>query len=679
MLNSKASFMRNPSLRFLLIIAVCTAFALTALHLALKQPRTVLPQQEGITVLTKSGPLLLEKSDFMPEPGDLSSHTEFNRFLDRQDILSANVPSPETRTIAEIPLVFWIQLFVGLGAFLISGWIWALRPRDAASTFFVLSGFSTFLSALPSAVYTSRSWALPANEFFWLVQGNSWGAALFGISMIALFLVYPHRLPRWKTLATIQAVVFLGWIVLFSLQLTAPWAHLSMLILTMMIFILVAIAAQFFATRGKASERASLTWLGLAVLTGAGSFVAFNSIPLILGTEPLNQGYAFLFFLIIYLGLAAGLTHYRLFDVGNWAFKFLFYSLGAIGLVMLDAALIYMVGVDRLPALGLAVLVVGFAYLPLRDSIQRLLRKRELTTPHEFLPEALSVVFARTQTERTEKWLSLLKKIYNPLELQPLDTHPAKAEIQEDGLTLIIPEVAGMPAYRLKYPQSGQGLFSPTLRNFASQMIALIQQADSSRESYDRGVSEERRRMAQDLHDDLGARLLSAIYAADDQHRPMFQSALNDVRTIVSEMSNEDVSLERSLADARHEVNRRLIDGNIQLEWPLDYSASAENIQISFHKHKTLRSSLREITSNTLKHSKASHLFVEIEIGSQHLKIVLRDNGVGMEPAAISSKEGHGLHNIENRWKDVGGSFHFESGGTGTQIILQMPLSQTSN
>ncbi|ASD62717.1 ATP-binding protein [Bdellovibrio bacteriovorus] len=679
MSTSKTSFVHNPSLRFLLIVLICTACALAALHLALEQPRSALPQQEGITVQTHQGPLILEKTDLMPEPGDLSVHAEFRRFLERQEILSQNAPSKDLRTLSDVPLLFWIQLIVGLGAFLISGWIWALRPRDAASTFFVFSGFSTFLSALPSAVYTSRSWALPAETFHWLVHLNSWGAALFGVSMIALFLVYPHRLPRWKTLASVLTVIFLAWATLHSLQLTAPWAHLSVLILTMMICILIAIGAQFFATRGKAQERASLTWLGLAVLTGAGSFVAFNSLPLILGMEPLNQGYAFLFFLIIYLGLAAGLTQYRLFDVGNWAFKFLFYSLGAMGLVLLDAGLIYMVGVDRLPALGLAVLIVGFAYLPLRDSIQRFLRKRELTTPYEFLPEALNVVFARSEHERTEKWLSLLKKVYNPLELQVVSEQPATTEILDSGLTLLIPAVAGMPAIRLKYPEAGQGLFSPSLRDFATQMSALVKQADSSRESYDRGVSEERQRMAQDLHDDLGARLLSAIYSSDEQHRPLFQSALDDVRAIVSEMSKEEISLARALAETRHEVSRRLTEGKVYLDWPLNYSEDAEKILISFHKHKTLKSSLREIVSNVLRHSQASHLHIAVALESHRLHITVHDNGVGIGAAAPSSREGHGLQNIKRRWQDVGGSFDYESGSSGTRIILQMPLSGVAN
>ncbi|UXR65951.1 ATP-binding protein [Bdellovibrio bacteriovorus] len=666
-----------PSSRFALVLIFGFLVSASAVYTALQQKTLPQSLSVGDQINTNSGSITLEATDLIPEPGDLGKKADLARFFERQDLIlaaSADLGFPD-RKLADLPALFWLQIFVGMGSLIISGSIWALRPRDLASGLFAFSGLSTFISAVPSAVYTTRELAIHSNVFIVLEAFNALGACLFGVSILALFMIYPVRLRFWRQMALAQAVFFIAWVGLYLLNVLPDWANVSLMIAVEMLTICIAIGAQFFATKKDPTSRASLTWLGLSVLIGAGAWVIFNTLPLLMKMQPLNQGYAFSFFLIIYLGLAAGLTKYRLFEVGQWAFRFLFYAVGAMILVALDAALIYVLGMERLPALGLALLAIGFVYLPLRDSLWRLFSKKQRLETHELLAESLHVAFAPSVPQREERWQNLLRKLFDPLELKPAIGETREVEIKKDGLTLILPAVASAPAMELSYPWSGTSLFNSSSKDLAREIVHLIEEAESSRQAYDRGVAEERRRMAQDLHDDVGARLLTGLYMADDNLRPTLQGAISDIRSIVSGIAGEKVMLMRLLADLRHETERRLTAVNIELDWPVFEGPQSENL-LDYRQHKAMGSALREVISNVIRHAEAEKVRVLIEAQGESLIILIEDDGKGIGSAAESEtrNSGFGMGSLQRRLEDIGGRFHVNSSGKGTQISLTIPF-----
>src|SRR5690606_874308 len=118
-----------------------------------------------------------------------------------------------------------------------------------------------------------------------------------------------------------------------------------------------------------------------------------------------------------------------------------------------------------------------------------------------------------------------------------------------------LPATADAPALLLRYPWRGQRLFGGTHLRLARELVRLAQHAQDSRDSYVRGGMEERRRIARDLHDDVGARLLSGLYKKDvgETHR-VLRDAIADVRTIVSGLSTETRPLGEIVAALRHEA-----------------------------------------------------------------------------------------------------------------------------
>src|SRR5690606_26865198 len=160
-------------------------------------------------------------------------------------------------------------------------------------------------------------------------------------------------------------------------------------------------AIQFRVTRGHPRDRAALTWLGLAVVVGAGAFVGTVITPHLLGIGALvSQGQAFLFFLLIYVGVALGVARYRLFQLDEWAFRILFYVIGVLLLLVIDAILIVTIIDERAPAFALSLLIVALVWLPLRDMLARFVLRRSEPARGNLFRQVMDV--ALTPLERDQ-------------------------------------------------------------------------------------------------------------------------------------------------------------------------------------------------------------------------------------------------------------------------------------
>ena len=637
----------------------------------------------------------LVDSDVVEEPDFFDTYEELADFYQRQSKIHALLTSAAVelelieahdksvtlkvaagvQPLSDLPVVYWVQLLVGVGGMLIGTWIWSLRQSDWGAAMFALAGLCMLIFTFPAAIYSTREIALEGTLFRQLSALNHLGAMGFGAAMIALFLSYPRQIvrPRWLLLL---ALIMIPWWMADTLRLlSGPHVSHQLFIMSEMLLIAAAVLLQWWLNRNDIRNRAALRWLGLSVVIGAGAFVTIIIMPTVIGTAPtISQGYSFLFFLLIYIGIAFGLRRYRLFELDKWAFRILFYTGAVVALLALDVGLIYFLSLERDYSFGISLLVVGFCYLPLRTLLWKRAILREHMREDKLFRAVIEVAFEASSTERAAKWRALVKWLFEPLEIRKADRDVSDVELGQDGLELTLPGTAGMQALLVRHPWNGKSLFGPRDLQLARQLISLMHHAEQSRDAFERGAAGERKRIAQDLHDDVGARLLSGLHKKDiAQTHETLRESLADIRSIVSGLTGEQLPLAQVLGDFRHETAQRFDVAGIELDWPMDAS-DATQTWLEYRIYKNLRSALREIVSNILHHSHATRVNVATDVTNGSLRIDIDDNGVGLNGSASTPRRGNGLKNIDSRIAELGGSCSFLDVEQGTAISLTLPL-----
>lgn len=641
----------------------------------------------------------LEPNDLVEEPDMFETYEQTVRFLKRQTELSdllrqpnviltlrSDSPdlaetvafvSPGRRSIDDLPAAFWVQLLTGAGTLLIGMFVFALRPADIATRLFALSGVMVTLSALSAAVYSSRELAIDGDTFRLLSAFNHIGSLGFGMAMISLFLIYPSRLVPLKTLWIVPAV-FVPWLATDLLRL-APTQTIGSQLPTLieMILIVIAVLVQWIVNRHDPRARAALTWLGLSVIICAGAFVSLIIAPVLFQSAPaMQQGYAFGFFLLIYAGISLGVARYRLFDLSEWAFRIGFYAGGTLLLFAIDSALILLLHLQQTTALGIALLLVGFGYLPLRGTLWNRFVSNTSSTDHKVFRSVIDITLANTAAERSMRWRSLLEKLFNPLKIEESGENFSSVSVRDEGAELLLPPVADTSALIIRHPWRGRRLFSTAHQELARELIRLLRYTEESRQAYERGSLEERSRIARDLHDDVGARLLSGLYKTElGQTHAVLRDAIADIRTIVSGLSTEQPVLGRVIASLRHEAGERLSGAGIDLYWPVE-AIDDSTTSLDYRVYRCFVSAHREIVSNAIRHAKARKVDIWVGEADGLLHTTISDDGVGIDPALTTgSVSGYGLRGLIQRVDAVAGSVSIRPSPAGTSVEISIPLA----
>jgi two-component system, NarL family, sensor histidine kinase UhpB len=185
----------------------------------------------------------------------------------------------------------------------------------------------------------------------------------------------------------------------------------------------------------------------------------------------------------------------------------------------------------------------------------------------------------------------------------------------------------------------------------------------------------ERKRIAGDLHDDLGAKLLTIVHTSESERiSTLAREALEEMRLSVRGLTGKPVRLADALADWRAEIVSRLGQASIEADWRGPTEDTEQLLSARTYVQTTRI--LREAVSNIIKHSGASHCKVRLMVGERDFGITVQDNGKGI-PLELDGKldRGHGMSSMKHRAKQMQGQCLVESGpGYGTVIRLTLPL-----
>jgi signal transduction histidine kinase len=197
----------------------------------------------------------------------------------------------------------------------------------------------------------------------------------------------------------------------------------------------------------------------------------------------------------------------------------------------------------------------------------------------------------------------------------------------------------------------------------------------------------ERARIARELHDTLFQGLLGAsmqLHTAVEQMPPdspnqlllsralrLMQRVIDDGRIAVQGLRSSDIAaetLEQSLSRLRDELKP---DG---LPFRIFVTGKSRALKPAIQEQMYLIG--REALLNALRHSEATIIEVEIEYLPRRLRLVVRDNGCGMDGQIIrSGRDCHwGLLGMRERAASVGAKLRIWSkSGCGTEVEIYVP------
>ncbi len=215
-----------------------------------------------------------------------------------------------------------------------------------------------------------------------------------------------------------------------------------------------------------------------------------------------------------------------------------------------------------------------------------------------------------------------------------------------------------------------------------------IQQVSRQMQSRLEERLEERERIARDLHDTLLQGFISASMQldvandripADSPAKPIIARVLELMRQVSEEGRNAIRSLRSSqresfpLEQALSRIGAEFIS-----ETRVEFRVILQGTPRSLHPaiwDEAYRIG-REAVINAFRHSRANKIEVEVEYTSRGLRILVRDDGRGIDAQVLhAGREGHwGLSGMRERAEQIGATFAVVSRvGTGTDVELSIP------
>ncbi|BDT57997.1 hypothetical protein MasN3_14910 [Massilia varians] len=198
----------------------------------------------------------------------------------------------------------------------------------------------------------------------------------------------------------------------------------------------------------------------------------------------------------------------------------------------------------------------------------------------------------------------------------------------------------------------------------------------------------ERKRIAREIHDELGQNLLALKIEAEilanrtrDRHGRLYERANATVRQI-------DLTI-RSVRQIINDLRPNVLDLglNAAVDWQVTDFARRTGIECELVEDETEHHLddqcataffriLQESLNNVARHARATRVRIDLHQHADMLTMTIRDNGIGMQPGSRNRNGSFGLVGIEERVNILGGSFSISSGpDTGTTIVVTIPVT----
>ncbi len=229
-----------------------------------------------------------------------------------------------------------------------------------------------------------------------------------------------------------------------------------------------------------------------------------------------------------------------------------------------------------------------------------------------------------------------------------------------------------------------------TIEMLAAHAAIAIENARLYERSRELSVTEERNRLARELHDSVIQMLFSISLTAEavtglierdpaaakaqaETLRDMARETSQEMRSLIFELRPAELESDGLLPTLRKHIDvvRRVSHKEIELR---DEGYVRQPLALE----KELFRIVQEALNNAVKHSEASHIAVSLGTNDGQARMTVEDNGVGFDPAdPLIRTRRLGLTSMEERAEALGGTMRIKSKrGKGTRVLVEAPLAE---
>lgn len=205
-----------------------------------------------------------------------------------------------------------------------------------------------------------------------------------------------------------------------------------------------------------------------------------------------------------------------------------------------------------------------------------------------------------------------------------------------------------------------------------------------------------RNKIAQDLHDNVGSTLSSISVYSQVAKIHNSQGNTNDLQDVLGRIaatSSEMISEMNDIVwtiNPRNDSMQKILQRMESFAKPLlhtqhirfsfEYDPAVMNVNLEMEKRKNFYLIFKEAVNNALKYSGCKQMEVRVRYHHQHIELQVKDDGKGFDPRQADSRSalslsGNGLHNMQRRAAEMGGSCTIQSEpGKGTLVQLRFPV-----
>jgi signal transduction histidine kinase len=337
----------------------------------------------------------------------------------------------------------------------------------------------------------------------------------------------------------------------------------------------------------------------------------------------------------------------------------------------LDLLFVAVFSLGQFASLTLSLFVSLGVYAGARQwLLNQLLGSSMLTTERMFEQLYRIAREVEAHPERTSTLLShLVRDLFEPMEVLLLRRSTPASRVVYAGSTLVLPvpqlggesgELEAEPdmSIVLRFAHRGRRLFTSEDARLADRIIEQLRRAVAFDKAVEQGRSEERARLAQDLHDDIGARLLTLMYKAPSAEMEEYvRHTLKDLKTLTRGLAAPHHRLSHAAAEWKADLSQRLTVAHVELVWNFAFD---DDLLLSVVQWSALTRVLRELISNTIAHSQARRVQIDFSLKRERLELSVADDGTGHNPRAWS--HGLGLGGVRKRVKQLGGEVEWLEG-----------------